>query len=66
MRPILSQSEMRAIGMIEGSYENLILVVVEFVKYRIYVQWKRGRSGTINNKIRRELTGDTMQDDLEQ
>jgi len=41
----------------------LLLLLIGFVMYRIYVQWKRGRSRTINNKIRREMIGDIAQDD---
>ena len=48
-----------------GELAKLLLHVFEFVMYEIYVQWKRGRSRTINNKIGREMIRDTMQDDLE-
>jgi len=38
-----------------GELLNLLLLVFMFVMYRIYIQWKRERSGTINNKIGRGI-----------
>jgi len=38
----------------KGEPANLLLLLFGFVMYRIYVQWKREISRTINNKVRRE------------